>query len=172
MTDLVERVGRLEAIAAIQALKARYTAFADAKYNADRSLRPAALLAAAAQGQAACFTEDAVWEADDRFGGDMHGRDRLAEWFATPPWRFALHLYAAPEFTFFDRDRASARWRLWQIAARPSEPDALLLVAVTEEHYRRQSTGGWLIERMRFNQLHTLPLPGTALAVFVGASIP
>lgn len=168
MRDLEARVERLEAIAAIQALKARYTACADAKYTADRTRQPPTALAAAAAGQADCFAEDAVWEAADSFGGALEGRAALAEWFARPPWRFALHLYAGLEIEV-DGDVATGRWRLWQVAAAEDASEPVLLVAITHETYRREADGTWRIARMRFEQLHTVPLAEGALAALAVA---
>jgi hypothetical protein len=72
-----------------------------------------------------------------------------------------LHYYGSPEITV-NGDRASGRWRLWQIALRDDSHEAVLLGAVTEEEYARQADGNWLHARMRFTQMHILPVDGGA----------
>ncbi|WP_068079770.1 nuclear transport factor 2 family protein [Novosphingobium rosa] len=168
MSDLARRLQRLEDLADLHALKARYTACADAKYTPARQLAPGAALRAAAQGQADCFTPDAMWEAGDGFGGHITGRAALAEWFARPPWRFALHLYAAPEFTL-EEDRAQGLWRLWQVATPAQGDEAVLLLGITHETYRRMPDGQWLISGMRFEQTHIAPLGAEARAALAPA---
>lgn len=61
LADLRRRVETTEAVLAVQALKARYAEFVDARFAGGRPVDDAAL-AAAAEGAAALFTEDAVWD--------------------------------------------------------------------------------------------------------------
>ena len=154
---LTARLARLEAIEAIGALKARYTGFADAKYRPDHRRAAPAEWRRVAHAQASCFTEDAVWIADEAFGGTRTGRAALADWFTRSPWRFALHFYLAPSFSHVGADDAQASWRLWQIAI-PEHADApVLLAGITHESYRRCAEG-WLVTAMRFTELHRADL--------------
>jgi len=154
---LEERLAQVEAVQAIQALKARYAALADEKYTASRERASDERMREVALLQAACFTEDAVWDGGADFGDRLVGRARLAEWFARSPWAFALHYYGSPELQV-QGGTASGRWRLWQIALRAGDRQAVLLAATTEEAYARQPDGRWLHSRMRFTQVHLLPV--------------
>lgn len=157
--SIEQRLQAVESVQALHALKARYAGLADAKYTADRRRQPEARMRELARQQAECFTEDAVWQGGAGFGDDLSGRARLEEWFARSPWSFAVHLYGSPEI-LVEGDRATGRWRLWQMAVRDADRQAVLLAAVTEEHYLRQPDGAWLIDRMQFSQMHILPAGG------------
>jgi hypothetical protein len=113
--SLEERLSRLEGVDAIRELKARYARITDAKYTSDYCRVDDAAWAAAAQQQAACFTEDAQWYGGTQFGGVLSGRTVLAEWFTRSPWRFAMHYYVAPQIDVMGSDVAEGRWRLLQI---------------------------------------------------------
>lgn len=155
--DILARLADVEARNAIIELQARYAAFADAKYDpsGERAAEPA--LRAAARGQAECFTRDAEWEADDAFGGALKGRETLEEWFARPPWHFALHYYVAPQIRI-DGDTAEARWRLWQVGVRMAGNQTVVLAGIAAQRLRHVPGEGWLIAWMRFEQTHIYPL--------------
>jgi hypothetical protein len=159
--SFADRLERLEAAAAIHALKARYARLADAKYTSAYERVALDDWHRVAQLQAACFTEDAAWEGGSDFGGALRGRDAIADWFTRTPWRFALHYYVAPEVTVHDLQRATARWRLWQIALPVEGEVPVVLAATTHEVYRRVADE-WLIERMRFEEIHVLDLHAAA----------
>lgn len=154
---LTARLARLEAIEAIGALKARYTALADAKYRPDYRRVAPAEWTRVAHSQASCFTEDAAWIADEAFGGNRTGRAALADWFTRSPWRFALHFYLAPSFSHVGANDAQASWRLWQIAIPEHADTPVLLAGITHESYRR-GADGWLIAAMRFAELHRIDI--------------
>ena len=155
--DLARRLARLEAIEAITALKARYADCADAKYRPDHSRADPVAWEAAARGQAACFTPDALWEADAAFGGTRQGRPALHAFFRESPWRFVLHYYAAPRFLSVSASDAAASWRLFQVGIARDAESPLLMFGVTHERYRH-TADGWLIAEMRFGELHRLGL--------------
>lgn len=155
--ELLQRVQRLEAIEAIQRLKAHYSALADAKYTAAYERQPPARMRELAQQQAACFTEQAVWFGGE-FGGDRVGREALAQWFEHSPWRWAAHYYQSPRIELAsDSTQASATWLLWQLALRADNAEAIFLTASTAEQYRFCPEQGWLIDSMRFTDLHVMP---------------
>jgi hypothetical protein len=162
MRTLEQRLADIEAGQAIQLLKARYARLADQKYSADYQRLPAHRMQEVARLQAECFTEDAIWEGGAEFGASLNGRASLQNWFQNSPWCFALHYYGSPEITI-DGSRASALWRLWQIALRDDNKQAVLLAAVTSEDYALQADGRWLCSRMRFDQVQMLPMeaPGS-----------
>lgn len=155
MDTLAQRLQRLEAIEAIHALKARYAALADAKYTHDHQRQPEERMAEVARQQAACFTDDAIWYGGE-FGGDLQGHDQLFAWFQQSPWCFATHLYASPIIEV-SATEARATWRLWQMALREDNGEAVLLFGTTRETYRRNDDGQWLIASMTFEDVHLMP---------------
>jgi hypothetical protein len=157
LTSLEARLARLEALQAIDALKARYARLADAKYTSSHQRVPPDEWRRIATLQAACFTEDAEWDGGAEFGGTLRGRAALTEWFERSPWRFALHFYVAPEIELVDDVRAQGSWRLWQVAVPADGSFPVVLAGTTRESYGATS-GQWLIERMRFEGVHTLDL--------------
>lgn len=152
-----ERLARLEAVQAINELKVRYARLADAKYTASHQRVSPGEWKRIGTMQAACFTEDAEWDGGDSFGGALRGRVALADWFTRSPWRFAIHYYVAPQIAVLSVDHAEASWKLWQIAVPEGGTDPVLLAGTTQEAYRK-TPDGWLIERMRFEEIHTVEL--------------
>lgn len=152
-----ERLARLEALQAIDSLKARYARLADAKYTSGHQRVPEQEWREIAARQAACFTEDATWEGGPEFGGTLRGRAALTAWFERSPWRFAVHYYVAPQIELVDATRAQGRWRLWQVAVPIEASHPVLLAGTTRESYRA-TAAGWLIDAMRFEDLHAVDL--------------
>jgi hypothetical protein len=155
--SLAERVARLEALHEIADLKARYTRLADAKYTPAHQRVEAEEWRRLAHRQAECFAEDARWFGGPEFGGILSGREALAGWFAQSPWRFALHYYLGSDVRLPAPERAESHWRLWQLAIPLGAEHPVLLAGITRETYRRIA-GEWLIESMRFEQIHTVDL--------------
>lgn len=156
ISQWAERLRRLEACEEIRQLKARYAALADAKYTADYQQQEPSRMRELAQAQAACFTPQAVWYGAE-FGGDRIGRDALSQWFQCSPWCFAAHYYMGGDIEV-DGIRAQATWRLWQLALCADDKKAVLLMAYTKEAYQYCETEGWLIDSMRFGDIHVTPL--------------
>lgn len=152
--ELSLRVHRLESIEAIHALKARYAALADAKYTAGHERQPAERMAEVAWQQALCFTDDAIWYGGE-FGGDLQGHAQLHAWFQQSPWRYATHLYASPMLRV-EGDHAEGTWRLWQLALREDDGQAVFLFGTTRETYRRVEGQGWLIASMAFDEVQLM----------------
>ncbi|AEI77098.1 hypothetical protein CNE_1c17580 [Cupriavidus necator N-1] len=152
-----ERLARLEAAEAIRALKARYASLADAKYRPDYTRLADDAMREVAWEQALCFTEDAIWVGGQGFGDSLVGRSQLHDWFQRSPWCFAVHYYGSPQLDI-DGDRAHGVWRLWQLALREDNCDAVLLAATTHEDYRRDTDGDWRCCRMRFAGIHMTSL--------------
>ncbi|WP_042885340.1 nuclear transport factor 2 family protein [Cupriavidus necator] len=152
-----QRLARLEAAEAIRALKARYAALADAKYRPDYTRVSEDTMRRVAWEQALCFTDDAIWEGGRGFGDSLAGRSQLHDWFQRSPWCFAVHYYGSPQLDI-DEDRAQGVWRLWQLALREDNRDAVLLAATTHEDYRREADGAWRCCRMRFAGIHMTSL--------------
>ncbi len=154
---LEERVARLEALHEIAELKARYARLADAKYTTAHQRVRVEEWEHIARRQAECFAEDARWFGGPEFGGTLSGRDALAEWFAMSPWRFAMHYYVGSDVALLAPEKAEGHWRLWQVAIPLDGEHPILLAGITRETYRRFA-GEWLIESMRFEQVHSLDL--------------
>lgn len=165
-----ERLQAVEAVQAIQALKARYAALADMKYTPQHQRQPAQRLQELGRLQAECFTEDATWDGGGDFGGTLAGRAQLADWFSRSPWCFALHFYTSPELSVQGR-QAHGRWRLWQVARREDNREAVLLAAVTSGSYACTEDGRWLHSRMSFEQIHILPVGVDPLLSQLGVAV-
>lgn len=164
LENLDRRLARMEAVEAIRTLKAHYAALADLKYTAAYERVSDEVMAEVARDQAACFTEDAVWQGGAGFGSDLVGRDSIEQWFRRSPWRFALHFYSGERIDVIDDDTAQASWRLWQIALRNDTARGVLLAAITTERYARLSDKKWRISHMKFESLQMIetgdnPLP-------------
>src|SRR5260221_4676627 len=92
------RLQALEDAEAIRNLKARYASLCDDQYNAD--------------GIAALFTEDAVWDSPGL--GRFEGREAIRAFFAgaSAIFSFAIH-YSLNGHIEVDGDTAQARWCLF-----------------------------------------------------------
>lgn len=162
--SLEERLARLEAVRAIADLKSRYARLADEKYTSGHERVAEARWRDVAALQAACFTDDARWHGGEQFGGTLTGRVELTAFFERSPWRFALHYYVSPAIAIHSETMAEATWRLWQLGLPLDAQAPVLLAGSTIETYRR--TGGeWLIESMRFTEIHTVDLSAAPAAL-------
>jgi uncharacterized protein (TIGR02246 family) len=119
---------------AIRHLKHRYCALCDANYDAD--------------GLAALFTEDAVW--DGGLMGVHHGREAIRRFFTGSSARvpFALHMVTNPIIAV-EGDRASGSWYLWQpmVYTLPGGEQAYWMSARYDDRYVRVEQE-WLFERV------------------------
>ncbi len=156
--DLGRRLERLEARAAIEDLMQRYAAAADRKYTAGRTKQPPDVIRDAAREQASCFAEDAEWSGG-RFGGTLHGRAAIEDFFNRSPWLFTAHHYGSPSFVFRD-DEADVRWRLLEVGVRDSDGQVVLLTGSVRQVCRKTAEG-WRIARMEFDALHAVRLATT-----------
>ena len=120
---LEARIRRLEDIEALKQLKARYAAYCDDAYDADR-LAP-------------LFTEDAVWD-----GGTMgryEGREAIHAFFSSADQLvpFAIHHVTNPILEI-DGDRATGRWYLWQPCTLAQGNQGLWMAGRYDDVYRRE----------------------------------
>lgn len=160
---LENRLWRLESIDAIQRLQARYSQLADLKYSSDYQRQAPAEMARLAREQAGCFCEDAIWHGAE-FGGSLQGREALARWFTQSPWCYAVHYYVSPLIEVDDKE-ALAEWRLWQLALREDNRQAVFLAANVLATYRFMEGEGWRISSMRFRDVQLLPAADMPLAL-------
>jgi hypothetical protein len=144
---LAERVRALEDAEAIRRLKARYAELVDARY-AKGAPKPDDQLAPLADGIAALFTEDAVWEGGAL--GTCTGRDAIRARMATPTLHFSRHYFVNPDI-HVDGDRARGRWEL--LAPCTSNDDQPMWMAGVEEDLYERVDGIWLHARMQL-QVH------------------
>ena len=131
MTDLDERLRRLEDEAAILRLKARYARFCDDGYDAE--------------GIAGLFVPDGVWDGGELFGR-AEGADGIRAFFAGAsehiPW--ALHFTLNPLIELAPDGRtASGSWYLWQpcVRRRRSGPVRSWLAGTYADTYERAEDG-------------------------------
>ncbi len=135
MTDLEQRIQRLEDIESIRALKARYCLFCDDNYNVE--------------GLASVFTEGAQWDGGNTFGR-ADGRDAIRRHFegASKRVSIARHQVMNPIIEI-DGDTATGHWLLFQPCtnAGPDGEEAVWLAATYADTYERASEAidGWLI---------------------------
>lgn len=145
MTDIEQRLARLEAIEEIRALKAHYAEFADAKYTPAHRKKSGPELEAVVKQQVDCFTEDVEWDAGAF--GILRGRTALAESFAGKPFWFTLHSYSNPVIEV-NGDEASGRWLHWLLLTEQDTARPVHLMGYTFDRYRRVD-GKWLISHMK-----------------------
>jgi uncharacterized protein (TIGR02246 family) len=131
---LARRVQALEDVEAIKRLKARYAAFCDAGYDAD--------------GIAALFAEDAVW--DGGLFGRYEGREAIREFFrgVSSQITFALHYMTNPIVEVVDGETATGRWYLFQACTFADGNQAIWGGARYDEEYVKRD-GEWLFKRLQ-----------------------
>ena len=137
MTDVVERLEKrlqaLEDAEAIRNLKAEYAALCDDHYNAD--------------GIAALFAQDAVWERPSL--GRYEGREAIRKFFkgAGEIFSFAIH-YSLNGHITVDGETAKARWFLFMPCTEADEDRAMWRASIDYEEYRRLN-GVWMFSQKR-----------------------
>lgn len=132
-SDLDPRLQRLIDIEDIKQLKARYAAHCDDDYEAD--------------GLAALFVEDAVW--DGSALGYAKGREAIREFFRNAPATvsFAVHTVTNPLIEV-DGDRATGGWYLWQPMVLRDGDASMWLCAQYDDRYVR-TDDGWKFEHVK-----------------------
>ena len=133
--ETIKLVRWLADVERIKQLKHTYCALCDDHYNAD--------------GLAALFTEDAVWD-----GGPMgvqRGRAAIRSFFEGSSKRvpFALHMVTNPIIEV-EGDTATGSWYLWQpmVYALPEGEQAYWMSVRYDDRYRREPQG-WRFEYVR-----------------------
>lgn len=138
VTDLEQRIARLEAIEEIKRLKARYCAYCDDGYDPD--------------GIAGLFTENGIWDGET-FGRHV-GREAIRTFFARASGEitFAAHLVLNPIIEVADAARASGKWRLIMPATVRTETgsEARWLVGAYDEQYVVDG-GAWRFRSLKFH---------------------
>lgn len=137
MTDLEQRLDRLEAIEEIRRLKAAYCAACDDDHNGD--------------AVAALFVPDGVWQqSGDRpregraeIAAKMFGI-RNAEIMAR-----STHMVTNPEIDI-DGDTATGRWKFVMMYTTADEQSFIRIIGHYEERYERHD-GRWLFRSLMAN---------------------
>ena len=140
VSDLERRVEMLESIEAIKRLKHQYCAYCDDGYDAD--------------GIAAQFVEDGVWDAGAAFGR-YEGREAIRAFFAGVSSQivFAGHLVMNERIDVdADSDSAHARWWIVMPATMMMEgvKTAVWLLGEYDDRYVRRE-GTWMYETLSVN---------------------
>lgn len=133
LEDLERRLRVLEDIEAIKKLKARYCAYCDNNYDAD--------------GIAALFTEDAVWDGGNF--GRYEGREAIRTFFRGAPriFPFAIHQVMNPIIEV-EGEQAKGQWYLFQPATLAEGNQAVWLAARYEEEYVKVESE-WKFKRLK-----------------------
>ena len=141
----IERMERrlqvLEDAEAIRNLKARYAALCDRQYDAE--------------GIAALFTEDAVWDSPGL--GRCEGREAIRSFFqgASRLFSFAIH-YSLNGQIEIDGDTAQAQWYLFMPCTLAAGNRAMWRASIDHETYARVQ-GVWMFSGKRSEPLMNVP---------------
>ena len=138
---LEQRLQALEDAEAIRNLKAHYAALCDNNYDAD--------------GIAALFTEDALWESPGL--GRFQGREAIREFFrgASGIFSFAIH-YSLNGQIEIDGDTARAQWYLFMPCLVAAGNRAMWRASIDHETYTRVG-GTWRFRHKRSAPLMNVP---------------
>jgi ketosteroid isomerase-like protein len=136
-----QRLRVLEDAEAIRNLKARYAALCDDHYDAD--------------GIAALFTEDALWESPAL--GRFQGREAIRGFFrgASGIFSFAIH-YSLNGSIEVEGDTARARWYLFMPCTVAAANQAMWRAGIDHETYARVD-GIWMFRHKRSEPLMNAP---------------
>jgi len=131
------RLQRLEDAEAIRNLKAEYAALCDNQYDAD--------------GIAALFTPDAIWESPSL--GRFEGREAIRGFFrqASGIFSFAIH-YSLNGHIEIDGDTARARWYLFMPCTVADGNRPMWRAGIDHETYVRVD-GRWMFSHKRSEPL-------------------
>ncbi len=141
LEELEKRIRALEDAEAIRNLKARYAAYCDDNYNADKI--------------AQLFTEDAVWESEGL--GRFEGREAIRKFFegASRIFTFAIHYGLNPRIEV-NGDTARATWYLFMPCTVGEGNKAMWRAGIDDEEYVRVD-GQWKFQRKTSTRLFNTP---------------
>lgn len=140
MTDLAQRIQRLEDIQAIRALKARYCAICDNGHDPDEIVK--------------IFTADGIWESPTT--GYFEGLEAIRLEFQRAGERIKRSQHTITnEIIEVDGDRAIGTWYIVALFERPAEPGATWSLGRYFDEYVRVN-GEWRIRHLRVEPLGRL----------------
>lgn len=137
--DLEKRIQLIEDLEAIKKLKHQYCQYCDANYDAD--------------GIAALYTEDAIWEGNGI--GKFEGREAIRKFFrgASKSFNFAIHNVMNPIINV-QGEKATGEWKLFQPCT--VERRAVWLAGVYNDDYLKVGEK-WLFKHLRVKILFLTP---------------
>ena len=162
---LEARLARLEAVHAIQNLKARYAQLVDQRFSKGRVVETERLDAVARE-IAELFVPDGVWDAGPGLGVAT-GREEIAERMRSPTLIFSWHYFLKPEI-HVDEGGRRARAR-WDILSPCTTQDGTphWMSGFEDDEYVLGSDGHWRHERMKLTSVFMAPHEGAWTRVFV-----
>ena len=152
VSALQARLAEVEAILAIQALKARYGELVDQRFSRGEVVDPATL-DQVVKATVELFTEDAVWDGGPVLGV-VTGREAIAERLRSPTLIFARHLFLKPSIQV-DGARAWARWDIL-CPCRTADGRSWWMSGYEDDQYRREG-GAWRHASMRLTTVFMAP---------------
>lgn len=145
---LEARVASVEAVLAIERLKADYGDLVDRRFSRGAPV-DAETLDHLVGEIAALFTEDAVWDGGPVLG-TAQGRRAIAERLHVPTLTFSRHLFTKPRIEV-DGSSATGRWDLL-CPCRTPDGRSWWMCGYEDDEYRRES-GTWRLAGMRLTTL-------------------
>jgi hypothetical protein len=150
---LRRRVASSESVLAIQSLKARYGQLVDQRFAAG-AVVDADALAHVAEGVAALFTTDGVWDGGPGLGR-VTGRPAIAARLREPTLTFSRHFFVNPRIDV-DGDTAEARWELLS-PCRTADGSSYWMCGYEDDGYALVD-GVWLLRSMRLTTVCMTPV--------------
>ena len=153
LAALGRRLDAVEAVLAIEKLKAHYGDLVDQRFVRGEVV-DGARLEVLAQAIASLFSEDAEWDGGPALGVAV-GRDAIAARMAAPTISFSRHFFVRPRISV-DGARATGRWDLLAPCT-TSDGSSYWMCGVEDDEYVRGSDGGWLHRRMALTTVFMAP---------------
>lgn len=153
VNELETRLRGVEAMDALQRLKAHYAQLLDRRYTRRGGLRPRAEVEPLAREAAALFTEHAVWDGGPGLGV-CEGRDAIRERLANSTLQFAWHFFLKPKLEV-EGDTAAGTWDVLSPCT-TADGRAMWMAGVEHDTYVREN-GVWLHESMKLDLVFMVP---------------
>ena len=150
---LGRRVAASESLLAIQSLKARYGQLVDQRFSAG-AVVDADTLARVAEGVAALFTPDGVWDGGPGLGS-VTGRAAIAARLRQPTLTFSRHFFVNPRIDL-EGGTATARWDLLS-PCRGADGTSYWMCGYEDDEYA-YIDGVWLHRSMRLTTVCMTPV--------------
>jgi hypothetical protein len=159
---LRQRVASSESVLAIHSLKARYGELVDLRF-CEGTVVDADSLAQLADGVAALFTSDGVWDGGPGLGS-VTGRLAIAARLRDPTLTFSRHFFMNPRIDV-DRETARARWDLLSPCRRP-DGTSYWMCGYEDDEYEL-TDGVWLHRSMKLTTVFMTPVGEGWTKIFV-----
>ena len=159
---LRQRVASSESVLAIQAVKARYGELVDQRFSLG-AVVDANTLAHVADGVAALFTPEGVWDGGPGLGVAI-GRRAIAARLREPTLTFSRHFFMNPRIEV-DGETARARWDLLS-PCRRADGTSYWMCGYEDDEYACVD-GVWLHRSMKLTTVFMTPVGEGWTRVFV-----